>query len=239
MQSENIDLAKRQAGEAAVDRYVRDGMCVGLGTGTTAYWAIRRVGTMVKDGASIAAVCTSISTEELCREAGITVVGLLEREISVAIDGADEVAPDFSLIKGAGGALLREKAVALAAKIFVVVVDERKIVDQLGGVPVPVEVVPFTRPWVTREIERAYSHAEVVLRGGPAMPYKTDNNNVILDCRFGKIAHPGRLDAALKAIHGVVDTGLFVDMTSIVFVGGTADLTRREARWFAQAGYTD
>ena len=115
MEAENVDLAKREAGEAAVDRYVRDGMCVGLGTGTTAYWAIRRVGTMVKGGASIVAVCTSIATETLCREAGIPVVGLLERQMSVAIDGADEVAPDFSLIKGAGGALLREKAVALAA----------------------------------------------------------------------------------------------------------------------------
>jgi ribose 5-phosphate isomerase A len=219
-----VDLAKREAGEAAVDRYVRDGMCVGLGTGTTAYWAIQRVGTMVKGGASISAVCTSLATETLCREAGIPVLGLLEREMSVAIDGADEVAPDFSLIKGAGGALLREKAVALAAQLFVVVVDERKIVPALGAVPVPVEVVPFTLPWVMREIARAYPNAEVALRGGAAKPYQTDNHNVILDCRFGTIADPRVLDAALRDIHGVVDTGLFVGLTSAVFVGGASGL---------------
>jgi ribose 5-phosphate isomerase A len=225
MDSENVDLAKRQAGEAAVDRYVRDGMCVGLGTGTTAYWAIQRVGTMVKGGASIVAVCTSLATEALCREAGIPVVGLLEREMSVAIDGADEVAPDFSLIKGAGGALLREKAVALAADTFVVVVDERKIVKALGAVPVPVEVVPFTLPWVTREIGRAYPSAEIVLRGGTAKPYETDNHNYILDCRFAAIVDPRALDDALRNVHGVVDTGLFVGLTSAVFVGGAAGLT--------------
>jgi ribose 5-phosphate isomerase A len=225
MEAENVDLAKRQAGEAAVDRYVRDGMCVGLGTGTTAYWAIQRVGTMVKDGASIVAVCTSIATETLCREAGIPVIGLLEREMSVAIDGADEVAPDFSLIKGAGGALLREKAVALAADVFVVVVDERKIVSALGAVPVPIEVVPFTLPWVMREIGRAYPSADVALRGGVEKPYETDNHNVLLDCRFGAIVDPHGLDAALRNIHGVVDTGLFVGLTSAVFVGGVAGLT--------------
>jgi ribose 5-phosphate isomerase A len=225
MQSENVDFAKRRAGEAAVDRYVRDGMCVGLGTGTTAYWAIQRVGAMVKDGAKISAVCTSLATEALCRAAGIPVVGLLEREMSVAIDGADEVAPDFSLIKGAGGALLREKAVALAADTFVVVVDERKIVEALGAVPVPVEVVPFALPWVAREIARAYPAAAVALRGGAGKPYETDNHNVLLDCRFGRIDDPCGLDAALRNIHGVVDTGIFVGLTSAVFVGGAAGLT--------------
>jgi len=229
MAAENVDAAKRLAGEAAVDRYVRDGMCVGLGTGTTAYWAIHRVGELVAGGAKISAVCTSIATEALCREAGVPVVGLLEREMHVAIDGADEVAPDFALIKGAGGALLREKAVALAAKTFVVVVDERKIVKHLGGVPVPVEVVPFTLPWVTRELRRSYPHATVVLRGGTAKPYLTDNQNLILDCSFGAIDDPAGLDAALREIHGVVDTGLFIGLTSAVLVGspnGLVELDR-------------
>jgi ribose 5-phosphate isomerase A len=219
MEAENVDLAKRKAGEAAVDRYVRDGMCVGLGTGTTAYWAIQRVGAMVKAGASITAVCTSVATEALCRDAGVPVVGLLECEMAVAIDGADEVAPDFSLIKGAGGALLREKAVALAAETFVVVVDERKIVKRLGAVPLPVEIVPFTLPWVTREIARAYPEAGVALRGGAESPYVTDNHNLLLDCSFGKIGKPAKLDKALRKIHGVVDTGIFVGITSAVFVG--------------------
>jgi ribose 5-phosphate isomerase A len=229
MEAENVDLAKRKAGEAAVDRYVRDGMCIGLGTGTTAYWAIQRVGALVKSGASISAVCTSVATESLCREAGITVVALLEREMAVAIDGADEVAPDFALIKGAGGALLREKAVALAAATFVVVVDERKIVKQLGAVPLPVEVVPFTLPWVSREIERHYPSAKIVLRGGAAKPYVTDNHNLLLDCTFGEIPHPAQLDAELRNIHGVVDTGIFVNITSAVFVGsptGVHELAR-------------
>jgi ribose 5-phosphate isomerase A len=215
-----IDLAKRRAGEAAVDRYVRDGMCVGLGTGTTAYWAIQRVGELVKAGADVAAVCTSIATEALCREAGVPVIGLLERPMHVAIDGADEVAPDFSLIKGAGGALLREKAVALAARTFVVVVDERKIVPQLGAVAVPLEVVPFTRAWVQKELDRIFPSASVDLRGGSAAPYATDNHNVILDCTFGEIPDPAELDATLRAIHGVVDTGIFVGLTSAVLVGG-------------------
>jgi ribose 5-phosphate isomerase A len=222
METSAIDLAKRHAGETAVDRYVRDGMCVGLGTGTTAYWAIKRVGAMVAAGASITAVCTSVATEALCREAGIPLAALLEREMEVAIDGADEVAPDFSLIKGAGGALLREKAVALAAKKFVVVVDERKIVPGLGAVPVPVEVVPFTLPWVTREIARAHPHAAVALRGGAASPYLSDNHNYLLDCRFGTIARPAELDAWLRGIHGVVDTGIFVGLTGAVIVGGAA-----------------
>jgi ribose 5-phosphate isomerase A len=225
MDEQTIDLAKRRAGEAAVDRFVRDGMCIGLGTGTTAYWAIQRVGELVKGGASIVAVGTSNSTEDLCRAAGIPVVGLLERVMHVAIDGADEVAPDFSLIKGAGGALLREKAVAIAAKTFVVVVDERKVVKRLGAVPVPVEVVPFTLPWVKAEVARIYPDAKVVVRGGEATPYLTDNHNVILDCTFGDIPAPRKIDRALRGVHGVVDTGIFVGLTSAVFVGGVGGVT--------------
>jgi ribose 5-phosphate isomerase A len=221
MEATAIDLAKRRAGEAAVDRYVRDGMCIGLGTGTTAYWAIQHVGAMVAAGAKITAVCTSIATEGLCRAAGVPVVGLLEREMAVAIDGADEVAPDFSLIKGAGGALLREKAVALAAQTFVVVVDARKIVERLGAVPVPVEIVPFTLPWAQREIARAFPAVKLALRGGASAPYVTDNKNLILDCSFGEIARPSELDAALRAIHGVADTGIFVGLTSAVLIGET------------------
>jgi ribose 5-phosphate isomerase A len=222
MEAENVNLAKREAGEAAVDRYVRDGMCIGLGTGTTAYWAIQRVGALVKAGAAVSAVCTSVATESLCRAAGITVVPLLERDMAVAIDGADEVAPDFALIKGAGGALLREKAVALAANAFVVVVDERKIVDRLGAVPLPVEVVPFTLPWVSREIARRYPSAKIVLRDAAGKPYVTDNHNLLLDCTFGEIPHPAQLDSDLRLIHGVVDTGIFVGIASAVFVGGAS-----------------
>jgi ribose 5-phosphate isomerase A len=219
---------KRAAGEAAVDRYVRDGMCVGLGTGTTAYYAIQRVGTMIAAGASIVAVGSSFATESLCRAAGIPLVGLLERPIAVAIDGADEVAPDFALTKGGGGALFREKCLALAAERFIVIVDETKLVDRLGAFATPVEVVPFALAWVEREIAAAFPHVTIGRRGS-ATPFITDNGNAILDCAFGTIEDPAQLEAELRAIHGVVDAGLFSNLADEVLVaeaGGVRDLER-------------
>ncbi len=217
--SETTDLRKRAAGEAAADRYIRDGMCVGLGTGTTAYWAIRRVGEMVADGARISAVATSKSSEALCAEYGIPLLGLTDRTIDVAIDGADEVAADRSLTKGGGGALFREKAVALAAQRFIVIVDESKLVERLGAFPTPIEVVPFAVTWVEREILSFAPGATIARRGG-ATPYVTDNGNAILDVRFGVIADPRELEAELLAIHGVVDAGLFVDLADDVIIAG-------------------
>jgi ribose 5-phosphate isomerase A len=216
--SDPNEQAKRLAGEAAVDRFVRDGTCIGLGTGSTAYWAIRRVGERVAAGAALAAVATSAATERLCAELGIPVVGLLEREIDVAIDGADEVAPDFALTKGGGGALFREKAVALAARRFVVIVDAGKLVAQLGAFPTPVEVVPYALPWVKRELARRFPEATAAERRRDGKMFHTDNANLILDCRFGPIADPRALDAALREIHGVVATGLFVDIADEVLV---------------------
>jgi ribose 5-phosphate isomerase A len=223
---------KRAAGEAAVDRYVRDGMCIGLGTGTTAYYAIQRVGAMIAAGAAITAVATSIATESLCRAAGIPLVGLLERPIAVAIDGADEVAPDFALTKGGGGALFREKCLALAAERFIVIADETKLVDYLGAFPTPVEVVPFALTWVEREIADAFPHVTIRRRGTPA-PFVTDNGNAILDCAFGRIEDPVHLEAELRAIHGVVDAGLFTNLADVVLVAqadGVRDLERDAPR---------
>jgi ribose 5-phosphate isomerase A len=225
---DTANALKRSAGETAVNRYVRDGMCIGLGTGTTAYYAIRRVGEMVADGAAIVAVATSRATESHCREAGVPLVGLLDRPIAVAIDGADEVSPDFALTKGGGGALFREKCVALAARQFIVIVDESKLVDRLGAFPTPVEVVPFALAWVEREIAAAFPHVTIARRGSDA-PFVTDNGNAILDCRFGSIDDPGELEAELRAIHGVVDAGLFQNLADAVLVagpGGVRDLTR-------------
>ncbi|MGD0475432.1 MAG: ribose-5-phosphate isomerase RpiA [Candidatus Velthaea sp.] len=221
---------KRAAGEAAVDRYVRDGMCVGLGTGSTAYYAILRVGEMVAAGASIVAVASSLGTEELCRQAGIPLVDLLLRPIAVAIDGADEVAPDFALTKGGGGALFREKCIALAAERFIVIVDESKLVTKLGAFPTPVEVLPFALSWVEREIASAFPHA-AIRRRGASPSFVTDNGNAILDCAFGLIDDPAELEAELRAIHGVVDAGLFTNLTDVVLVaqpGGVRDLRRGE-----------
>ncbi|GAC1419980.1 MAG: ribose 5-phosphate isomerase A [Candidatus Velthaea sp.] len=213
------DAYKRAAGEAAVDRFVRDGMCVGLGTGSTAVWAIRRVGELVAAGAAIVAVPTSGATETLCNELGIPLVPFLARPIAVAIDGADEVAPDFSLTKGGGGALFREKSVALAAERFVVIVDESKLVRYLGRFPTPVEVVPFALPWVRRQIERSFPGIALNERGGER-GYRTDNGNAILDCTFGELASPRELDARLRTINGVVATGLFAGLATDVIVAG-------------------
>ncbi len=222
---------KAAAGVAAVDRFVRDGMCVGLGTGSTAFYAIRRVGELVAAGASIVAVASSVATEEHCRAAGIPLVGLVERPIAVAIDGADEVTPDFALTKGGGGALFREKCIALAAAEFIVIVDESKLVEQLGAFPTPVEVVPFAAGWVEAAIAASFEHARVRRRGQPT-PFVTDNGNAILDCTFGPIDDPTALTTRLRAIHGVVDVGLFCELADRVMVagsGGVRDLERRRS----------
>ncbi len=210
--------AKRRAGKTAVDRFVTDGTCIGLGTGTTAYWAIKRVGDRVAAGEQISVVATSLGTEALCRELDIPVVPLLSQAIAVAIDGADEVAPDFALTKGGGGALLREKIVALAASRFVVIVDGSKLVPQLGAFATPVEVVPFALPWVRAQLHAAYRGVEARERIAGTGPFRTDNGNAILDCSFGVIEHPAALDAALRSISGIVATGLFFDVVDTVLV---------------------
>jgi ribose 5-phosphate isomerase A len=222
------DDLKRAAGFAAVDRYVRTGMCIGLGTGSTAHWAIARAGERVAAGEQIAAVATSGVTERLCRELGIPLVTFGDREIDVAIDGADEVAADWSLTKGGGGALFREKAVAIAARTFVVIVTPEKLVDRLGAFPTPVEVVPYSLPYVRRRIAATFG-VEPAVRGGAALPFVTDNGNAILDCAFGPISDPAARDADLRAIHGVVATGLFWGLTDAVIVAdpeGVRELTR-------------
>jgi ribose 5-phosphate isomerase A len=221
---------KRAAGYAAVERFVRKDMaCIGLGTGTTAFYAIQRVGQLIAEGWNISAVATSLETERLCREQGVRVVPLGEGPpIAVAIDGADEVAPDFSLTKGGGGALFREKAVALAAETFVVVVDETKLVERLGKFPLPVEVVPFTLRYVETEIQRFCPHVTVRVRDGKT--FVTDNGNNILDCGFGSIAAPAELDVRLRAINGVVASGLFVGLTSHVLVGGPGGVNEIKRR---------
>ena len=224
------EAAKRLVGFAAVDRFVKDGMCVGLGTGTTAYWAIKRTGERVAAGEKLAAVVTSAATGKLCGEFGVPVVPFLSRDIDVAIDGADEVAPDWSLTKGGGGALFREKAIALAARRFIVIVDDSKIVDRLGRFPTPVEVVPFALEWARRQIAAQFPRAKITERARDGAPYRTDNANAILDCAFGPISDPRTLAGALRAIHGVVDVGIFLDLADEVLCtaeSGVRELIRR------------
>ena len=226
------DEQKRAVGYAAVDRFVTDDMrCIGLGTGSTARWAIERAGERVAKGWKVVAVATSDETERLCRERDIPVVEFgAGPPIDVAIDGADEVAPDFSLTKGGGGALFREKAVALAAKEFIVIVDESKLVRRLGRFPLPVEVVPYSRRYVETELRKLCP--SVKLRMSADSPFMTDNGNHILDCSFGEIPMPAELDEGLRRIHGVVATGIFSGLASHVLVGsaaGVRELQRAES----------
>jgi len=224
------DERKRAAGFAAVDRYVRSGTCIGLGTGSTARWAVARVGERVAAGERIVAVATSVETERQCRELGIRLVALGECEIDVAIDGADEVATDWALTKGGGGAMFREKAVALAAKTFVVIVTPEKLVARLGAFPTPVEVVPFALAPVISGIRTALPHVRIKQRMTDLAPFVTDNGNALIDCSLGPIADPEISDIVLRAIHGVVATGLFpATLTNAVLVAdedGVRELAR-------------
>jgi ribose 5-phosphate isomerase A len=229
--SDPKEAAKRLVGFAAVDRYVKDGMCVGLGTGTTAYWAIKRTGERIAAGEKLEAIVTSSATEKLCAEFGVPVIPFMSREIDVAIDGADEVDPNWCLTKGGGGALFREKAIALAADAFIVIVDDSKVVKQLGAFPTPVEVVPFTLAWVTRQILERYPDCVATERVRDGQPYRTDNGNAILDCAFGTIDAPRALATEIKAIHGVLDVGIFFDIATAVLCtapSGVAELTREQ-----------
>jgi len=223
------ERAKQAAGYRAVDAFVRPGTCIGLGTGTTALYAIERAGQLVAAGTELRAVATSLETERLCREYGIPLVPFCSEPIDVAIDGADEVAPDWALIKGGGGALFREKAVALAAQTFVVIVTARKLVERLGAFGLPLEVVPFSAPYVARQI--ALLGGTFTLRQRAGAPFTSDNGNLIFDCDFGLIEAPAELDAGLRAVHGVVATGIFVGLTSHLLIskadGSVEERSRR------------
>ena len=217
------DEAKRRAGEAAADR-VTDGQVVGLGTGSTAAYAIRRLGRAVDSGLDVRAVPTSFQSRELAREVGIPLVTLDETTPDVAIDGADEVA-GFDLVKGGGAAHAREKYVAGAADRFLVVADDSKPTDRLAG-PVPVEFLPDARTPVAAAIRD--SGGEPTLRTARRKdgPVVTDNGNLVFDCAFDAI-DPEPLSVTLSAIPGVVEHGLFVGMADAVFIGSESDVKRR------------
>lgn len=220
--------AKQAAAERAVE-WIRDGMTVGLGTGSTVRPFIQAVGRKVAEGLAIKAVATSVRSEELALELGIPIIPFSDvEEIDVTVDGADEVDPAWNLTKGGGGALLREKIVADASKRLIVIVDESKLVRHLGKFPLPVEVVPFGFELTRRKLTRL--GCEPKLRMADSRPYLTDNGNYIMDCAFGAILQPGRLAEELHRIPGVVEHGLFVGMAAEVVVGradGTAYLMAR------------
>ncbi len=213
-----LDALKRRAAEAAVAE-VEDGMVLGLGTGTTAAIVVELLGARVRDGLQMVGIPTSERTADLARRLGIPLATLAEHpRIDLTIDGADEVhTGTLDLVKGLGGALLREKIVAAASRRMTVVVDEGKLVDRLGRVSLPVEIVLFGREATAGHL-RAAGADPVLRRVADGSPFRTDGGNVILDCALA-IPDPAVLHSRLKALTGVVETGLFVGMATRVIVG--------------------
>lgn len=219
------DPAKRAAGRFAVDHYLRDGMRIGLGSGTTATAFVEALGERVRAGLDIAGVPTSPATRDLAQALGIPLLDLNDVEqLDLAIDGADEIDPLGRMIKGGGGYLLWEKMVASVAGRFIALVDQGKRVARLGRFPLPVEVVPFGWRSTERAMRRVFAgagHAEVpiALRGGEAIPLLTASGHYLLDCRLGAIEDAEALTGCLNAIPGVVENGLFLGIAGEMVVG--------------------
>ena len=213
------DSEKAAAARKSLE-FVKDGMVVGLGSGTTATFAIRFLGELVRDGLNIRGLPTSRASGELARSLGIPLTSFDEVVYTdVTIDGADEVAPDLALIKGGGGALLHEKIVAAASRFLVIVADEKKMVKHLGRFPLPVEVIPFAASPVKHQLVNL--GAKPILRMRPDnTPYITDEGNFIFDCHYEQIADPPTVAHAIKSITGVVEHGLFLGLASAVVVAG-------------------
>lgn len=215
------DELKKKAAETAVDR-LESGMVVGLGTGSTARFALERLSELIRTGrlAGILGIPSSLQTEKAARELGIPLTGFESHpEIDITIDGADEVDPDLNLIKGGGGALLREKVLAQASRCNIIIVDESKLSERLGTKwALPVEVVPFARA-VEEHFLKSIG-ATVALRTRNGQAAATDQGNLLLDARFGPMGDPGRLAAQLSGRAGIVEHGLFVGLAHELFVAG-------------------
>lgn len=218
--SGSADDFKRSAADAAVERYVESGMTVGLGTGSTAFWVVKRIGGLLSSGAlrDVWGIPTSRRTAEQAEEEGIPLVGLSEARPSLTIDGTDEVSPDLNLIKGLGGALLREKIVAASGDGLVVVADESKLVDTLGRGPLPIEVEPFG--WETTVDALSALGCEPTLRMVDTEPFVTDGGHYTVDCKFPSIRNPAQLETEIQHIPGALETGLFVGLCRAAVIVG-------------------
>lgn len=218
------DEQKKAAALAALD-YIKPGMKVGLGTGSTANHFITALAAKVKiEGLDIECVATSKQTFQLASSLGLRMTTLEQQpRLDVAVDGADEFDPNFQLVKGGGGALLAEKIVASSSRYMIVIADKSKQVETLGKFPLPVEVVPFGVKATAWKIERALRllslKAKLVLRIKDGKPFRTDNGNTIIDVSLGVIPDPNRLSIFLNSIPGVVEDGLFIDICGIILLG--------------------
>jgi len=227
--SNQLDREKDAAAKASL-RYVNDGDIVGLGTGSTAAFMVRALAEKLRAGLKIVGIPTSKRTGELAASLGIAVTTLDEyQDINVTIDGADEFDSQLRLIKGGGGALLREKIVASASRKLVIIADSSKQASKLGRFPLPVEVIPFAEKLVARKI--VAMGAQVKLREyAYGNPFVTDEGHHILDCHFGEIDDPEKIGSELSFMPGIVEHGLFLNMASVVVVGkadGVVELTRK------------
>src|SRR5215203_839260 len=209
---------KQLAAERAV-QFIKDGMTVGLGTGSTSAFAIEAIGRKIQQGLRATAVASSTGSEQLAQTAGITVVNFSEvKTIDIYIDGADEVDKDLNLIKGGGGALLREKILAFNSNEFVVIVDEFKLVTYLGKFLLPVEVTPFAIELTIKQLQKL--GCSTIVRQTDGKSYITDNKNFIVDCNFKKIEKVEKLQQLIDEIPGVVENGLFLNnMVNKLIVG--------------------
>ncbi len=219
------DDYKRQAAARALD-FVEPGMKLGLGTGSTAAHFVDLLGAKVKAGLDVVCVPTSEATAEQARGLGIKLTTLDDiTELDLTVDGADEIDTELSLVKGGGGALLREKIVADASKKVIIIADHSKMVEMLGAFPLPLEVIPYG---LKTTISRVKLMAEAADCEGPIVqrlmangkPFVTDNGNFILDCNFGIIEDPITLDMLLKEVPGVVENGMFLDVADYVIIAG-------------------
>ena len=221
----NREDEKKLAAAASLE-YVESGMAIGLGTGSTAECLIRLLGRRIEQGLKVRAVPTSRRTAELAKQCGIALTTLQEcPRLDLTVDGADEVDTRLQLIKGGGGALLREKIVASASQRMIVIADSSKLVRRLGAFPLPVEVVPFGWPVVKERLEEM--GAQVSLRrsqGGQL--FVSDEGNSILDCRFPSIPNPPELALRISPVAGVVEHGLFIDRCDLALIGQGGQVER-------------
>ncbi|HZH71330.1 MAG TPA: ribose-5-phosphate isomerase RpiA [Mariniphaga sp.] len=212
-----MDLRKKAAGEKAAE-YVQDGMVVGLGTGTTAWYFIKRLGELISQGLFIKAVTTSLATEKQAASLNIPMFTVDEvAGIDLLVDGVDEIDPNFNAIKGGGGALFREKLIARLSKRIIWILDESKYVDAIGAFPLPVEILPFGHTHTLKKLHRMGFNP--VLRIIDEDPYITDNGNYILDLHLEKHFDPHELIKKLDSVTGVLEHGLFLNMCERIIIG--------------------